>query len=116
LELVGRSTAALDVFTTSLAPHWHVAGAETVVRVRTGTSGVASSLAASASALQNFVDLADAGGFARDDTIVIDDGIAGREEYLRIQFVDGNRLWFSSPAAPAYPAGLRFAHVAGTAV
>jgi hypothetical protein len=87
-----------------------------VVRVRTGATGVASSLTASSSALQNFVDLANAAGFARDDTIVVDDGVAGFEDYARVQFVDGNRLWFSSPSAPAYPSGLRVAHQAGAAV
>lgn len=117
LELVGHSTAATgDVFTTSRAPILNVSGATPQVFVRTGTSGGASTLSADATALQNFVDLNDATGFARDDFVVIDDGMPGEEEYLRIQFVDGQRLWFSSPETPAYAPGLRVAHGAGATV
>ena len=90
LELVGHSTAALgDIFTTARAPHLDVTGAATQVFVRTATTGGASTLAASAAELQNFVDVLDATGFARDDFIVVDDGVPGEEEYLRIQLVDG---------------------------
>jgi hypothetical protein len=116
LELVGRSTAATgDVFTTSSAPHLSFTGSLTVVRVRTGTSGGASALAAAAIPPQNFADVANASGFQRDDFVVVDDGTPD-EEYARIQLVDGNRLWFSSPAAPAYPPGLLRAHAAGATV
>lgn len=117
LEFVGKSTAALgDVFATSRAPHLDVSGAVTQVFVRTGNAGASSTLASSASELQNFVDVADATGFARDDTIAIDDGVAGEEEYLKIQFVDGTRLWFSSPDSPNYAPGLRANHAAGASV
>jgi hypothetical protein len=116
LEFVGRSTAALgDVFTTAAAPHLNISGAVTSVRVRTATSGASSTLAAASGRPQNFVDVADATGFARDDDVVVDDG-APAEEYARIQFVDGNRLWFSSPATPAYPAGLAAPHAVGATV
>ena len=116
LEFVGRSTAALgDVFTTSSAPHLNMAGALTVVRVRTGTTGAASVLASASARPQNFVDVADATGFARNDYVVVDDGTPA-EEYARIQFVDGSRLWFSSPATPAYPLGLASPHPAGATV
>jgi hypothetical protein len=116
LELVGKSTAALgDVFATLRAPHFDVAGAQTQVQVRTAT-GATSTLVDAAFAPQNFVDLANASGFARDDLVVIDDGLAGSEEYLKVQLVDGNRLWFSSPATPAYPPGLRFDHAIGASV
>ena len=117
LEHVGDSTAGTgDVFTTERPGHLDVSGAETEVRVRTATSGGASALSAAAPALQNFVDVASAAGFARDDWVVIDDGAPGLEEYLRIQHVEGGRLWFSSPATPAYAAGLRHAHAAGVGV
>jgi hypothetical protein len=117
LERAGISTAAAgEAFTTARAPHWHVAGALTRVRVRTGATAVASTIVAAASAPQNFVDVSDATGFARDDDVVVDDGQSGLEEYLRVQFVEGNRLWFSSPASPAYASGLRFAHAAGAQV
>jgi OmcA/MtrC family decaheme c-type cytochrome len=48
--------------------------------------------------------------------VVIDDGVAGLEEYLRVQFVDGSRLWFSSPYTGGYQTGLRQAHGAGAAL
>lgn len=116
LEFVGDSTVATgDVFMTERPGHLDVDGAQTEVRVRTQTSGGASALAG-ASALQNFVDLASSAGFARDDWVAIDDGSSPVEEYLRIQHVDGNRLWFSSPASAAYAPGLRHAHAAGASV
>ena len=36
---------------------------------------------------------------------MIDDGVLGAEEYLRVQFVDGNRLWFGSTASTSYAVG-----------
>ncbi len=85
--------------------------------MRTG-SGASSTTPNEVSAFQNFIDLVTGGGasFARDDTIVIEDGVASKEEYLRVQFVDGDRLWFSAINASAYSRGLRFAHAAGSAV
>ncbi len=116
LERVGVSTAGVDIFTTQRAPHLAVAGALTSVSVRTGTVVGGSALAAPATELQNHVDLLDAGGFMRDDFVVVDDQVSGSEEYLQVQLVDGDRLWFSSPFTPAYPAGLRFPHPAGASV
>jgi hypothetical protein len=115
-DFAGDSTAALETFTTSRTPHWNVAGATTTVQVRTGTGGGASMLAAAAPALQNYVDVVSTTGFARDDFLVIDDGVPGSEEYLKIQTVEGNRLWFSSPYTSAYAPGVRVAHNAGAAV
>ena len=47
---------------------------------------ISSNLLSSASnSPSNFVDVADATGFARDDFLVLDDGTAA-EEYLRVQF------------------------------
>jgi hypothetical protein len=115
-ELVGHSTASTgDVFTTARSPHVVGAGAATTVRVRTGTTGAASALAAATAAPQNFVDVADGSAFARDDDVVVDDGTPS-EEYARIQLVDGNRLWFSSPSTPGYPAGLALPHPPGATV
>ncbi len=117
LELVGRSTAVTgDLFVTISAPHLPLpSGALTVVRVRTGTGAGASALASGAVPPQNFADVADASGFARDDFVVVDDGTAA-EEYGRIQLVDGSRLWFSSPSTSDYPPGLAKSHAAGASV
>jgi hypothetical protein len=117
LEFVGDSSAATgDVFATAHAPHLALPGATTVVRVRTGTAGGSSALAAASTPPANFLDVGSSAGFARDDFVVVDDGVANREEYLRIQLVEGNRLWFSSPASPAYKAGTAVAHAAGASV
>jgi len=112
LEPLGASTATTgDVFTTARTPVWNVTGAVPAVFVRTA-AGVATTLAGAAPALQNFVDVASSAGFLRDDYIVVDDGVAGTEEYLRVQFVDGNRLWFAGAGAAGYQPGLRRAHAA----
>jgi hypothetical protein len=116
LEFVGDGTAGADVFVTARAPHRLASGVTTNVLVRTGTAGGASALVAAAVPFDNFLDLADATGFARDDFVVVGDGVAGAEEYLRVQLVEGNRLWFSAPNQPGYVAGLRHAHPAGAAV
>jgi hypothetical protein len=115
LDFVGVSTAGLDTFTTSMNPIWTNPATLTSVLVRTATSGGSSTLAAAATTPQNYLDVADATGFAHNDYIVIDDGQA-REEYLRIQGVDGNRLFFSSPYTPAYAVGPRFDHAVGVTV
>jgi hypothetical protein len=116
LERVGASTAALgDVFVTARAPHLALAAAPTAVRVRTGTAGGSSVTAASSRAPANFLDLADATGFDRDDFVVVDDGAAG-EEYLQVQLVEGDRLWFSSPESSTYKASTARDHAAGATV
>ena len=115
LELVGRSTAAGgETFTSAFTPHLNVVGALTSVFTRTAT-GASSTLAQATTAPQNFAELANASAFARDDVVVVGDGSA-TPEYARVQFVDGQRIWFSSPAAPAYPNGLHLAHAAGATV
>lgn len=116
LERIGASTAAPnESFVTARAPHFDVAGAVTQVFARVA-SGPATALATDVHAEQNFVDVDDGSSFARDDAIVIDDGALGLEEYLRLQFVEGNRLWFSSPRSPDYASGLRSGHAAGASV
>jgi hypothetical protein len=115
LERLGLSSAALETFASSRAPHWSVSGAATTVFVRTATAGGDSALASATTAPQNYVEVLDATGFARDDYVVVDDGFPG-EEYVKIQFVDGTRLWFSSPNNTSYKAGLDLAHAAGASV
>jgi hypothetical protein len=98
-------------------PHWNLSGAMTEVMVRTSL-GASDALASDASALQNYIDLNPGGGllFARNDYIVIDDGLPGLEEYLKVQWVEGDRLWFSSQTTRSYAPGLRSAHSAGATV
>jgi hypothetical protein len=116
LESPGASTGALgDVFNTTYSPHWNVSGATTSVWIRTATAGGNSVAAAATVASQNFIDVASAANFARDDYIVVDDGLVN-EEYLRIQYVDGTRLWFGSTGSTSYAYGLRLAHAAGASV
>lgn len=115
LERVGVSTGALETFTTARTPHWNVSGATTTVLTRTATAGGSSTLSSATSAPQNYLDVADATGFARDDYIVVDDTTAD-EEYLRIQTVDGTRLWFGQTGSTGYPYGLTRAHAAGATV
>ncbi len=118
LERVGVSTAALESFNTSLFPHWNVSGGTTSVQVRTGLPGGGGNSTMSAASVvpQNWVDVASATGFARDDYIVIDDGVLGFEEYARIQTVQGTRLWFGTIGSTTYPASLRFTHTSGATV
>ena len=116
LELLGTSTPlTTDVFTLARAPTWDLLGAPTTLFVRTAT-GAGSTLAAAAPALQNFVTVVSAAAFVRNDYLVIDDTINGVQEYLRVQWVDGNRLWFAAAGAAGYQPGLRRAHAAGATV
>ena len=97
LEYVGDATATLgETFTTARTPHWDVNGSATNVFVRTATGGGSSTIPAAAPAPRNWLDVADATGFARNDFVVVDDGVAGQVEYLQIGYVEGNRLWFPS--------------------
>jgi OmcA/MtrC family decaheme c-type cytochrome len=117
LELAGKATStANEVFTTAFTPHWNVSGALTSVMVRTATSGGSSTLSAAAPVGTNYVDVAAVTGFARGDYVVVDDGVSGKEEYLRVQFVDGSRLWFSSIHSPYSQPELRYAHDSGATV
>lgn len=116
LDYAGESTGALESFVTSRAPHWNVTGATTTVLTVTAVGGPGkgdSTLSAAVVSGQNHVDVADATDFAHDDYVVLADG-TGAEEYLRVQGVDGQRLFFGSMASTAYARGPRFAHAAGT--
>ena len=116
-ESVGTSTGSLETFTTARAPHVNVTGAATSLLLRTGT-GASSTLAADASALQNFIDVATGTGssFVKDNYIVIEDLVSGRREFLKIQRVEDDRLWFSSLYSPNYAPGLSIAHASGSTV
>jgi hypothetical protein len=116
LESPGASTGSNgDVFVTANTPHWNVSGATTSVWVRTATAGGNTTSTSATVASQNYIDVASVTSFARDDYVVIDDTL-GSEEYLRIQYVDGTRLWFGQSGSTGYPYGLRLAHSAGASV
>jgi OmcA/MtrC family decaheme c-type cytochrome len=116
LERLGVSTAGLDTFTSAFTPHWNVTNALTSVLVRTATAGGNAVLTAASVAPQNYVDVDNPAGFARNDYVVVADGGGASEEYVRIQFVDGNRLWFSSPYTGSFKAGMERPHAIGTTV
>jgi hypothetical protein len=114
-EFVGDSGGTNgEVFATGRAPHWAGPTSATTVYTRPAVAG-GTTLATDATAYENFIDVASSAGFAADNIIVIDDAIA-QEEYLRVQWVDGNRLWFASPAQSGYPFALRMDHTAGATV
>jgi OmcA/MtrC family decaheme c-type cytochrome len=123
LDYVGDATAGADVFTTSRAPHWPTTTTSVSAAVPNGSMATTS---AAAHASQNYLDLVPgfntmgSGGFARDRFVVIDNGVMGKEEYLKIQFVDGNRIWFGSlasvSASAQYQPGTRTSHNAGATV
>ncbi len=117
-EPAGTSTAALETFTTLQAPHWNVSGAATTLRLRTGT-GAGSTLAAATKVTQNYLDVAPGAGalFAKDNYIVVDDAMPGAREYMLVQWVQGDRLWFGSRFRDGtYKPNLLKAHAAGGTV
>ena len=116
LEEAGTATAGADEFITEFAPHWNVTGALTTVFEVTGLTvgGGSSTLAANVVVPVNYIDVVDATNFARDDYLAIFTG--GVPEYLLIQTVEGNRIWFSSPYTPGYQVGPRMDYSAGSAV
>jgi len=119
LEPVGVSDGGIlgEIFVSARVPHWAVSGATTTVWIR-GTPApppTPTTVAAAAPAGQNRLDVESGALFLRDHYIVIADG-TGAEEYRRIQTVEGNRLWFSSPSTAAYPAALQKDHLAGEPV
>jgi hypothetical protein len=114
LEAAGDSTARTgDEFRTARAPHWDLAGALTTVYRVSRSGGGNSTLAAPTSPAQNWIDVLDATGFGRNDFLVLEDADVAGVEYLQIQRVAGNRLWFSSPYTTAYVPGPRYRHAAG---
>lgn len=111
LEFIGDSTGEADALTASRTPFWDSKGGTTTVRERTATAGGDTTLSAAPAAVQVFVDVADATDFGADDYVVIDDGVAGKEEYRQIASVDGKRIWFkTSGYSYSLRAGLAFSH------
>jgi hypothetical protein len=114
-EPIGTSDGSLNTFATASAPLWNVTGAATVLLRRTGTT-TSTTLTAPANPSQNYIDVASSTGFAKDDYIVIDDGLPGVREYMRVQHVEGNRLWFSSLFRQTYKPVITTAHAINAAV
>lgn len=116
-EPAGVSNAALQVFNTLQAPHWNVSGAATSLLLRTGV-GASSTLASPALVTQNYIDVQPGAGasFTNGAYIVIEDAIGGQREYMRVQWVEGDRLWFGSRFRFTYKANLLIAHPAGASV
>ncbi len=116
LDFIGTATSSPDeVFQTSRAPHWNVSGATTTVRVRTATGPATTMLSAAGVPFQNFIDVDDGSVFANDQYLVIDDG-QPEQEVVRIQWVEGNRLWLGSIDATAHQPWLRQAHAVNASV
>lgn len=115
-EPAGTSNNTLQVFTTPQAPHWNVTGGATTLLLRTGV-GNSSTLASAAVATQNYIDVATGQGslFTNGAYIVIDD-LNGAREYMRVVWVNGDRLWFNSKFRQTYKANLLNAHNAGATV
>lgn len=114
-EPIGISDGSLNTFATTRAPLWNVTNAATTLLRRTGTT-TATTLAATAKVTQNYIDVVSATGFAKDDYIVIDDSVGGLREYMKVQWVQGNRLWFSSQFRQNYKPNLKIAHAIGATV
>jgi hypothetical protein len=115
-EPVGLAGAGMDVLTTTGFPHWNVSGALTEVRAgAVDVGGGNSTLTTAIEGPINWIDVLNATGFARDDFVVIDRGLAG-EEVLLVRQVVGNRLWFASPYTTGDNPGPRRAHTLGAAV
>ncbi|RKY21838.1 MAG: hypothetical protein DRQ55_03110 [Planctomycetota bacterium] len=114
-EILGTATAEDDVFAATYTPMWDMSAHATQLWQRTGSEGGDSVLSADVLPPINFVDVDDPSGFERDDFVVIDDGEDG-EEYLQIQNVIDNRLWFASPVTTSYAPGPLVAHDMGASV
>ncbi|MCB9886359.1 MAG: hypothetical protein H6838_12765 [Planctomycetes bacterium] len=116
-EPIGVSDANLNTFSSSRAPHWNRTGALTTVLRVTGT-GATTTLLVGAGAAQNYLDVAVGGGanFNNGDYVVIDDALAGVREFMRVQMVQGDRLWFGSQYRTTYKAGLSNDHAIGATV
>jgi hypothetical protein len=114
-ERLGESGPALDLFLTERSPIRASASAPTRVQIRVA-KGAGGRLTGVAGRASSFVDLDDASAFRRGDACVLDDGVAGLEEYVRVHLVEGNRVWFGDPEGDGYWPGLRNAHATGTAL
>lgn len=121
LDPIGVGNGASQSLNTSRFPLWDNQGITTDVMERASGNLASTALVADASATQNYVDIVmqtAPSAFARNAYVVLDDGVSGLEEYMRIQWVeemsDRWRLWFSSIYSSSYPAVLRFSHASGS--
>jgi hypothetical protein len=112
---VGVSDGSLNTFTTSRQPVWNVSGAVPTLLRRTAAT-TSTTLTVGALPTNNWIDVASSAGFAKDDDLVIDDGLVGVREYMRVQYVEGNRIWFGSQYRTTYKPSLLRAHAIGAAV
>lgn len=114
-EPIGTSDGSLNTFATDNAPIWNVTNAATTLLRRTGT-GASTTLSAGASVTQNYIDVVSSTGIVKDNFLVIDDGTLGLREYMKVQWVQGNRLWFGSQFRTTYKPNLLIAHALGASV
>lgn len=114
-EPIGTSNGSLNTFSITGAPIWNVTGAATTYLRVTGT-GASTTLAAGASVTQNYIDVASATGITNGAYLVIDDGTPGLREFMRVQWVQGTRLWFGSQFRTTYKPNLKIAHAIGATV
>jgi hypothetical protein len=114
LEILKAPSVTLSTLQTAYSPLWDDRGADTKIFMRTA-KGFATSLVADAPAMMNYIDVADGSGFVRDDYLVIDDGTSNAE-YLKVQWVDGDRLWFGSAYQTDYKPGTLQFHGTGAMV
>ena len=114
-EEIGVATAGADEFMTSRTPHWNVGGQLTEVFEVTGISGASDQTDGEVETPVNYIDVDDASGFDRDQYVAIDFG-GGDQEFLQIQSVIDDRLWFSSPYTTGYAPGPLNDHADGVDV
>ena len=113
LERLATGTASLDIFEVDFKPLWDDRGIPSSLMVRDAIGGL-TVLSAAVAPGQNYLDVVDASAYLKDDIIVVEDGLAS-EEYLQVQFVEGNRLWLGSAYQTDYkPAALQAHPVNGT--
>ncbi|MFO1032023.1 MAG: hypothetical protein U1F60_13175 [Planctomycetota bacterium] len=116
-EPIGTSNGSLNTFSTDRAPLWNVTNAATTLVRRTGSvSGASTTLAVGASVSQNYIDVVSSTNFAKDQIIVLDDLDSGLREFMKVQWVDGTRLWFGSQYRSTYKPALTIAHAIGATV
>jgi len=113
-ERLATGTVALDTLSTDYTPLWDDLGAVSTLYLRTALA-VGSTLSEDVGLSQNYIDVVDGSAFAKDDYIVVDDGNSN-EEYLKIQWVDGDRLWFGSAYQSNYKPSTVVSHDSGETV
>lgn len=114
-EFIGDATAGADEFFTGRTPHWNLPGKDTTVLEQDGFGDGATLLMESVDNSKNYIDVLDSTGFLRNEYVLIDGGEMN-QEYLQIQYVEGNRLWFSSTYTQGYAPGPQAEHEAGATV